>query len=486
MHKLRILILYPDPAGLALLTSMLKSLGHIIEEATNDRVAVKLMERNNIDLVLAGVDPARRRGTGALDLRAAQASRGPCHPVVSASPPRAGQGGAAAGRDGGSQVSGSGGRAAGRRAASPRAVRGAGPAEPAPAAPPAPQTGRPIGRHLSPPCQPATPRPPKRFVRPRARRHVRPISSAPTPPPAIVTGRGHGRLHARRGPATQRVDLLAREIGLIGTDPSWRQVIELAATIAATRTSVLIVGEPGTGKSLLARLIHALGPNPDRPFITVESSAMADEIRGQDRRTGRAPYSARRIDPHDLGQQAGPGPRRHALPRRSRPCCPSSSSITCSASCISATTRRAPAIPTPPARPVRHVHQRKPTRPDRAGAVPPGALSPHQRDQPHAPPASAPRDRRRAPGRVVPGPVRSANFTKTSRASPAMPSTSCKSTTGRATSASSRPPSSGPSPCAAAPGSPRATWPRSSTITSQADASAQPRPGPTCRWGSDR
>ena len=33
MHKLRILILYPDPAGLALLTSMLKSLGHIIEES---------------------------------------------------------------------------------------------------------------------------------------------------------------------------------------------------------------------------------------------------------------------------------------------------------------------------------------------------------------------------------------------------------------------------------------------------------------------
>ena len=57
MHKLRILILYPDAGGLALLTSMLKSLGHIIEEATNDRMAVRLMERDNIDLVLAGVDP---------------------------------------------------------------------------------------------------------------------------------------------------------------------------------------------------------------------------------------------------------------------------------------------------------------------------------------------------------------------------------------------------------------------------------------------
>ena len=57
MHKLRILILYPDPAGLALLTSMLKSLGHVIEEATTDRAAVRSMERNDIDLVLAGVDP---------------------------------------------------------------------------------------------------------------------------------------------------------------------------------------------------------------------------------------------------------------------------------------------------------------------------------------------------------------------------------------------------------------------------------------------
>ncbi len=67
MHKLKILILYPEPAGLALLTSMLKSLGHIIEEATNDRMAVKVMERNNIDLVLAGVDPLEKE---ALDLLA--------------------------------------------------------------------------------------------------------------------------------------------------------------------------------------------------------------------------------------------------------------------------------------------------------------------------------------------------------------------------------------------------------------------------------
>ena len=41
---------------------------------------------------------------------------------------------------------------------------------------------------------------------------------------------------------------------------------------------MLIVGEPGTGKSLLARLIHSLGPHPERAFITVEGTAIADAL----------------------------------------------------------------------------------------------------------------------------------------------------------------------------------------------------------------
>jgi two-component system response regulator HydG len=75
-----------------------------------------------------------------------------------------------------------------------------------------------------------------------------------------------------------RFDPVARELGLVGNDPTWRQVLELAGTIAATRASVLLVGEPGTGKSLLARLIHALGPNPQHPFVTVAAAEMAEEV----------------------------------------------------------------------------------------------------------------------------------------------------------------------------------------------------------------
>ena len=58
MSKARIFIVHPDPSALNLLSSMLKSLGHEIDESANDRVAVRLMERGGVDLMLAGIDPA--------------------------------------------------------------------------------------------------------------------------------------------------------------------------------------------------------------------------------------------------------------------------------------------------------------------------------------------------------------------------------------------------------------------------------------------
>src|SRR5829696_949954 len=58
MSKSRLLIVHPEPSALALLTSMLTSMGHEIDEAANDRMAVRLMERGGVDLMLAGADPS--------------------------------------------------------------------------------------------------------------------------------------------------------------------------------------------------------------------------------------------------------------------------------------------------------------------------------------------------------------------------------------------------------------------------------------------
>src|ERR1700753_2130036 len=58
MSKSRLLIVHPDPSALTLLTSMLTSMGHELDEAANDRMAVRLMERGGVDLMVAGVDPS--------------------------------------------------------------------------------------------------------------------------------------------------------------------------------------------------------------------------------------------------------------------------------------------------------------------------------------------------------------------------------------------------------------------------------------------
>jgi two-component system response regulator HydG len=80
-----------------------------------------------------------------------------------------------------------------------------------------------------------------------------------------------------------RAEQIARELGIVGYDPTLRQAIELAGSIAPSGTPVLIVGEPGTGKSLLARAIHALGSRRDHPLVLFDNAALAEVLAEQDR-----------------------------------------------------------------------------------------------------------------------------------------------------------------------------------------------------------
>ncbi len=61
---------------------------------------------------------------------------------------------------------------------------------------------------------------------------------------------------------------------LVGTHPKFRQVIADVARVAPTDTTVLICGETGTGKELVARAIHAKSGRPDRPMVTVNCAAL--------------------------------------------------------------------------------------------------------------------------------------------------------------------------------------------------------------------
>jgi DNA-binding NtrC family response regulator len=65
---------------------------------------------------------------------------------------------------------------------------------------------------------------------------------------------------------------------LVGSSPALQQVIDLADRVASSSSSVLITGETGTGKELVARRIHDRSQRWERPFIAVNCSAISANL----------------------------------------------------------------------------------------------------------------------------------------------------------------------------------------------------------------
>jgi len=66
--------------------------------------------------------------------------------------------------------------------------------------------------------------------------------------------------------------------GLIGDDPRLRQIIDTIRTAAPSDAAVLIEGESGTGKQLIATAIHELSHRHSGPFVRVNCAAVPPEL----------------------------------------------------------------------------------------------------------------------------------------------------------------------------------------------------------------
>lgn len=66
--------------------------------------------------------------------------------------------------------------------------------------------------------------------------------------------------------------------GIIGTSPQMVEIFDLVRTVGPTDASVLIHGETGTGKELLARALHAESPRQDRPLVCINCAALTESL----------------------------------------------------------------------------------------------------------------------------------------------------------------------------------------------------------------
>ncbi|MCW8873638.1 phage shock protein operon transcriptional activator [Pseudomonadota bacterium] len=69
-----------------------------------------------------------------------------------------------------------------------------------------------------------------------------------------------------------------QEQPLIGESPIFLEVLERASRVAQLNRPVLVIGERGTGKELIAARIHYLSPRWDRPFVKLNCAALAESL----------------------------------------------------------------------------------------------------------------------------------------------------------------------------------------------------------------
>lgn len=88
------------------------------------------------------------------------------------------------------------------------------------------------------------------------------------------------RRHARRSPAAETAPPPEPPPApdLQSADPQMQRAIETARRAAGSNATILIAGESGTGKTLLARAIHQQSARRDRPFVTVSCPCLNREL----------------------------------------------------------------------------------------------------------------------------------------------------------------------------------------------------------------
>ena len=284
MTQAQILIVNADGSTQSLLSSMLQSLGVVIEDVPNDRAAVRRLEKGGVHLVIASVDPA---DPDALELLSYVRRKHSKIPVLLLF----------------NNVACDRARESARMGAT--VLRYPTPANELRAAVmQALEQSIEAGHNLSAAVShPSTGHTHQTHQHTASNGHAQPHDVHPAQEAVH-----HTMPHSHQTVVTRSSEQRNVKSPIVGDSQAVRQVVELAMAAAGTRTPVVIVGEEGTGKSLLARTIHANSPRADKPFAEVvcgglDESQLERELFGQS--FGRADANGMLDRPGEIARAHG-------------------------------------------------------------------------------------------------------------------------------------------------------------------------------------
>ena len=105
------------------------------------------------------------------------------------------------------------------------------------------------------------------------------IKEAWLKPGAVITV---GKVALKVRPFSERIELLPSESDTFGesfgSSVAMRQIFGLLERLGPTDATVLIGGETGTGKDVLARSVHAVSPRKAKPFVVVDCGAVVSSL----------------------------------------------------------------------------------------------------------------------------------------------------------------------------------------------------------------
>jgi len=118
---------------------------------------------------------------------------------------------------------------------------------------------------------------------------------------ALARAHERRRLTEENERLREALSLGDQEPELVGEGPEMARLRRLIAKVAASDSTVLVRGETGTGKELVARSLHRLSPRHDKPFVVVDCAALHENILQSE------------LFGHEQGAFTGASRRRHGL-----------------------------------------------------------------------------------------------------------------------------------------------------------------------------